>query len=177
MSNDISAILEENEGSFELIMSIAESLSQAYSSNSLEKDDLQQEIFLFCVNAIPRYDGRVPLENFLRHHARNRLLNLIRYNKRRKVIFETVDVDTLKEVLCYKTHDTVESEEIFQILEEELTIQERKILMKMLDGIPVVSSRKNHVREKVREIIQRRTGEDQGVVEGNESATDSGEVE
>jgi DNA-directed RNA polymerase specialized sigma24 family protein len=173
MVNDISATLDKYEKSLEIIVDIAESLSSAYESNTLSKDDLYQEIFLFCVDALPNYDNRGPLENFLRHHAKNRILNLLRFNKRRKAIFETVDIDALKENLYYEPSSQLETEELFTILEEELNIQERKILMKILDGIPVVGSRKNHVREKVREIIERRTGEDKGVGKGDVSYGDS----
>jgi RNA polymerase sigma factor (sigma-70 family) len=160
MINDISAILEDHEGSLDIIMDIADAASSSYSSFSLEKEDLQQEVFLFCVSALERYDGRGPLENFLRKHAKNQILNLIRYNKRRKIINETVDVDALREVLSYEPKDVLEERELLSIIEDELSINERKILMKMLDGIPVVNSRRTYVREKVREIIIRRTGED-----------------
>jgi hypothetical protein len=173
MLNDISALLEENKGSLDIIMRIADSLSEAYSSKILPKEDLQQEIFLFCVDAMTRYDGRAPLENFLRKHARNRLLNLIRFNKRRKVLHDTVDVDSLKEVLAYNPIDKIESDELFAILDEELSIQDRKVLMKMLDGVSVSINRKNHVREKVREIIERRAGDYTGTWQSDDGDCDS----
>lgn len=172
MVNDISATLALHEGSYDIIMKIADSLSGAFASTLLEKDDLRQEIFLFCVSALPKYDGRVQLENFLRCHARNQILNVLKYNKRRKVILETVDVDDLKEVLYYEPNDHLESDELFSEIEKELTTGERKTLMKMLDGVPVVSSRRKHVREKVREIIERRAGEDQGMEQSNDSVRD-----
>jgi len=176
MLSNISEALEQHDESLEVIMDIADSLSVAYESKTLSKEDLYQEIFLFCVDALPNYDSRGPLENFLRHHAKNRILNLLRFNKRRKAIFETVDIDALKENLYYEPSDLLETQELFSILEEELNTQERKILMKILDGIPVVGSRKNHVREKVREIIERRTGENQGMGQGYVSSGDSQET-
>lgn len=177
MLNDISALLEETEGSLEIIMGIADSLSEAYRSKTLPKEDLRQEVFLFCVDAMTRYDGRAPLENFLRKHARNRILNLLRYNKRRKVLHDTIDVDSLKEVLAYNPIDRLESEELFSIVNEELSVQEWKVLMKMLDGVSVSISRKNHVREKVGEIIQRRARDYKGAWESDDSDCDSREAE
>lgn len=173
MTNDISAILEDHIGALDIIMDIADSASSAYSSFSLEKEDLRQEVFLFCVDALERYDGISPLENFLRKHVKNRVLNLIRYNKKRKIIQETVDVDALKEVLSYEPKDILEEQELLSIIEEELSINERKVLMKMLDGIPVVNSRRTYVREKVREIIIRRTGEDPRVGQSNRRSNNS----
>jgi DNA-directed RNA polymerase specialized sigma24 family protein len=176
MLNDISALLEETEGSLEIIMRIADSLSEAYSSKILPKEDLQQEIFLFCVDAMTRYDGRAPLENFLRKHARNRLLNLIRFNKRRRVLHDTVDVDSLKEVLAYNPTDRMEGDELFAIINEELNTQERKVLIRMLDGVSVSINRKNHVREKVREIIERRAGDYTRAWQSNDGNGDSREA-
>lgn len=45
--------------------------------------DIKQEIALFCLEALPRYDPDRPLENFLRVHCQNRLTNLVRDKFRR----------------------------------------------------------------------------------------------
>jgi len=41
-------------------------------------DDIKQEIFIMGLDALDRYDGRVPLENFLAVHIKNRLKSLKR---------------------------------------------------------------------------------------------------
>ena len=47
-----------------------------FGYNSVE--DMKQEARMFCIEAMPRYDGERPLENFLYIHAHNRLYNLKR---------------------------------------------------------------------------------------------------
>lgn len=41
-------------------------------------DDIKQEIYIMGLDALDRYDGRVPLENFLAVHIKNRLKSLKR---------------------------------------------------------------------------------------------------
>ena len=41
-------------------------------------DDIRQEIYIMGLDALSRYDGRVPLENFLAVHIKNRLKSLKR---------------------------------------------------------------------------------------------------
>ena len=43
-----------------------------------DKDDILQQARLFCIQAMDRYDGKRPLENFLCVHVKNRLINLKR---------------------------------------------------------------------------------------------------
>ncbi len=43
-------------------------------------DDLKQEAFIICMEALPRYDEARPLENFLSVHLSNRLKNFVRDN-------------------------------------------------------------------------------------------------
>jgi len=43
-----------------------------------EKEDLEQEGWVFAIKALNKYNGSAPLENFLRVHIRNRFMNLKR---------------------------------------------------------------------------------------------------
>jgi DNA-directed RNA polymerase specialized sigma24 family protein len=53
-------------------------LAQKYKFGFYGVDDIEQECFLFAIDALEKYDGRGPLENFLRVHIKNQLLNLHR---------------------------------------------------------------------------------------------------
>lgn len=46
-------------------------------------DDIKQEATLCALKALPKYDARRPLENFMYRHIKNRLLNLMRDKYRR----------------------------------------------------------------------------------------------
>ncbi len=43
-------------------------------------EDIKQQARLYCLEALPRYDEKRPLDNFLYSHARNRLINFKRDN-------------------------------------------------------------------------------------------------
>jgi len=53
-------------------------MAQKYKFGFYGIDDIEQECFIFAVEALEKYDGRAPLEHFLRVHIRNQLLNLHR---------------------------------------------------------------------------------------------------
>ncbi len=57
---------------------IADSVAHEFAFGSYTPDDIRQEAVAEGLEALPRYDPDRPLENFLRVHIRNRLLNLIR---------------------------------------------------------------------------------------------------
>lgn len=61
-----------------VIEKIASSLSYRFRFGYYDQDDIKQEIFIMGLDALDRYDGRAPLENFLAVHIRNRLKSLKR---------------------------------------------------------------------------------------------------
>jgi hypothetical protein len=70
----------------ETIQKIAKRLSKKFRFGYFTSDDIEQEIAVLCLQAMPDYDGERPLENFLWTHAHNRLCNLKRdkYERRDK---------------------------------------------------------------------------------------------
>ena len=55
-------------------------IAPKYTFYGYQADDLKQEAFIICMEALPRYDAKRPLENFLSVHLSNRLKNFIRDN-------------------------------------------------------------------------------------------------
>lgn len=67
-----------------IIENIVDSLACKYRMPGLDRDELAQEIRVFCLEALPRYDGsKGSLDALLYQHCRNRLLNLMRDRVRR----------------------------------------------------------------------------------------------
>lgn len=66
------------------IARVARVLSPKFVFGSYTTEDIDQQIALFCLEALPRYDATsYPLPNFLYSHCKNRLLNLYRDKCRR----------------------------------------------------------------------------------------------
>ncbi len=63
---------------------ISKSISSKFRFGYYEKEDIEQEVYILCVNALERYDSSQPLENFLWTHVKNRLCNLKRNKYERK---------------------------------------------------------------------------------------------
>ena len=55
-------------------------IAPKYTFYGYQADDLKQEAFIICMEALPRYDAKRPLENFLSVHLSNRLKNFVRDN-------------------------------------------------------------------------------------------------
>jgi DNA-directed RNA polymerase specialized sigma24 family protein len=70
----------------EAIKKIAKRLSKKFRFGYYTAEDIHQEIAVLCMEALPKYDGIRPLENFLWTHCHHRLCNLKRdkYERRDK---------------------------------------------------------------------------------------------
>ncbi len=55
-------------------------IAPKYTFHGYDVDDIKQEAFLICVDALDRYDPSRPLENFLSVNLSNRLKNFVRDN-------------------------------------------------------------------------------------------------
>ena len=55
-------------------------IAPKYTFYGYQADDPKQEAFIICMEALPRYDAKRPLENFLSVHLSNRLKNFVRDN-------------------------------------------------------------------------------------------------
>ncbi len=66
-----------------VLQRIADSVAYEFAFGSFTPDDIRQQAIVEGLEGLPRFDPDRPLENFLRVHIRNRLLNLIRKESRR----------------------------------------------------------------------------------------------
>ena len=59
---------------------VVDRISPRYTFHGYQLDDIKQEAFILCMDALPRYDESRRLENFLSVHLSNRLKNFVRDN-------------------------------------------------------------------------------------------------
>ena len=57
------------------IMLVVNRTASKYTFYGYDSDDIKQEAFIICMDALNRYDSKRPLENFLAVHLSNRLKN------------------------------------------------------------------------------------------------------
>lgn len=79
---------------------IAKSVSSKFKFGSYEREDIEQEVYILCVNGLERYNEKQPLENFLWTHVKNRLCNLKRnkYERKESPCLKCPLYDKLKQV-------------------------------------------------------------------------------
>lgn len=84
----------------EAIDKVKTRLSTKFKFGYYEKEDLEQEISILCMESLVRYDGRKPLANFFWVHCRNRLCNFKRnkYERLDKPCIGCPFFDELKQV-------------------------------------------------------------------------------
>lgn len=70
------------EQAYEIILRVAEEMStnSKYHFGCYDADDIRQEAFILGMQLLEKWDRKRPLENLLRVHLHNRLLNLKRNN-------------------------------------------------------------------------------------------------
>lgn len=146
---------------FETINSIIDKIAHKYTFSGYDIEDIKQESFIICMDALSRYDEKRPLENFLAVNLSNRLKNFIRDNHYVK------DNDHKKKVKSphYITDDSfiqegfdleeyVMNKEIFEIIDERLPSEYRDDYLKILNGVQINKSRKDKIMSILNGIIK-----------------------
>ena len=143
-------------------------IAPRYTFNGYEVDDIKQESFIICMDALNRYDGKRPLENFLSVNLSNRLKNFIRDN-----YFLTSDSEKSK-ILCpaqlsYEDNlpgDEVDADQRIDItdmkgvIDSNLPVEYRADYLKMIDGIHVQKKRKDEITNIIKNILSENGYED-----------------
>ncbi len=139
---------------------VVDRISPRYVFNGYDLDDIKQEAFIICINALERYDYKVgPLENFLSINLSNRLKNFIRDN-----FYKTGDIEKKKVMnpspLVYdfmdnnpSTEYTTSLKEISHIIDQKLPIELRADYLKLLQNISIPKKRKLEIMETIHKIV------------------------
>lgn len=143
------------------IETVINRIAPKYTFNGYEVDDIKQESFLICVDALERYDENRPLENFLSVHLSNRLKNFVRDNfyvsgadEDKKKILNPKSINSDEVIKFYCESDPLEVEEINKIVDKNLPSQYRVDYLKMLNGVYVNKVRREEIMEKILNILK-----------------------
>ncbi len=129
-------------------------------------DDIKQESFILCIEALQRYDEKRPLENFLSSNLSNRLKNFVRDNyflsttdaERVKVV-QPAQLDYEEKLLDHSekfsvSDEDVDSSYLLENIDRLLPASMRLDYLKIMDGVYVNKNRKSEINEKILEIMQ-----------------------
>ena len=136
-------------------------ISARYTFHGYEVEDIKQEAFIICMDALDRYDPSRPLENFLSVHLSNRLKNFVRDN------FYTKDEEEKKKILKpsslsyedYAPHeelvgdDKIDAQALQKTIDIKLPAEYRSDYLKIINDVYVPKKRREEIIEIIKELI------------------------
>lgn len=136
-------------------------IAPKYTFGTYGVDDIKQEAFIICMDALERYDQKRPLENFLSVHLSNRLKNFIRDN------YYTKDEEEKKRVMRPKylsgedtlqcetsSDDYADAKAIKNIVDKHLPPQHRADYLKIINEVYVPKKRREEILAIIKEIVE-----------------------
>ncbi len=137
-------------------------IAPRYTFNGYEVDDIKQEAFIICMEALKRYDCKRPLENFLSVNLSNRLKNFVRDNyftknetEKQKVLnpaplaFEDSIAGDYEQ-----DEELLDAQDITVIIDTHLPVDCRSDYLKMLSNVYVPKKRKEEVIQTIHNILE-----------------------
>lgn len=146
------------------IMIVVDRIAPRYIFYGYTVDDLKQEAFIICMDALSRFDSTRKLENFLSVNLSNRLKNFVRDNH-----FTTNDSSDRINILKPAQLENEESlEEAFLdddgynfdikimigIINRDLPPSMRMDYLKIINDVYVSIARKEHIKATVKAILE-----------------------
>lgn len=147
------------------IMLVINRTSPKYTFYGYGVDDIKQEAFIICMDALERYQEGRPLENFLAVHLSNRLKNFVRDNHFIKTEEEKAKVQMPGQLsndntivspqsLQAKQGDRIDLKEMKQIIDIKLPAQYRADYLKIINDIYVPKKQREEVLAIIYEILE-----------------------
>ena len=133
-----------------------------YTFYGYDTDDIKQEAFIICMDALNRYDSKRPLENFLAVHLSNRLKNFVRDNhymkdedEKRRIVMpgqlanEEYILDKQEE-----NQDRLDCDDMIVLLDIKLPATYRSDYLKIINDVYVTKKRREEVLDIIYEILE-----------------------
>ena len=152
----------------EIIHAVVERIAPNYKFGFYEVDDIKQEAFILALEAMEKYDGLRPLENFIAKHISNRLKTLRRDKYSRKNVNSSrhADLNMKKRLLmdngfsfnCSLFYEQdlegdLSSKEAVEKVLNELPPALKKDFLRMANNAKLQDYRKKAVIAAVKEIL------------------------
>ena len=141
-------------------------IAPRYTFYGYTADDIKQESFIICMEALNRYDQKRPLENFLSVNLSNRLKNFVRDHhfvgddnpERQRVIqpaqleYEDGIVDEERKYAI--SYDSIEEQNMVQIIDQHLPANMRMDYLKIINDIYVTKQRKDEIIDTINMLLK-----------------------
>ena len=136
-------------------------ISPKYTFRDYDIDDIKQEAFMICMDALDRYDANRPLENFLSVHLSNRLKNFVRDNyfvkddEDKKRVMAPKQLPSDEQILDRETnHDaSLDIKDIKIIIDRFLPVELRSDYLKFCSDAYLPKKRKLYLIQIIKDIL------------------------
>jgi len=133
----------------------------------VDEEDIEQEAFIIGMDALERYDGVRPLENFLSVHIKNRLKNFKRDNYYRqdkgtaekiqegkKKLLDAGSIENFSFMLIKQFSDSVAYKELINYIDENLPANFRGDYLRFQNDQNLTKTKKTNLLKCLRTILE-----------------------
>ena len=152
-----------------IILAVIDRIAPKYEFGFYTVDDIKQEAFLICTDAMEKYDPSLPLENFISRHLSNRLKTLIRnkysrsstgsenhakLNEAKKNLVDLHPCEGSREPEIQDSSlEQLSNQESVEMVLEGLSSSMRNDFYRMANGVSIPHNRKVVLVERIKEIL------------------------
>lgn len=141
---------------------VVDRIAPKYTFNGYDVDDIKQEAFIICMDALDRYDECRPLENFLSVNLSNRLKNFVRdnyYTKKdedKKRILNPTQLSYEDNIQCESADNdkSMDLQDFKIIIDKHMPAKYRSDYLKILNDVYVTKKRKLEIFSLIKKIIE-----------------------
>lgn len=146
----------------EQISIVINRIAPKYTFSGYEIDDIKQEAFMICMDALTRYDTSRPLENFLSVHLSNRLKNFVRDNyftssdQEKKKVLAPKQLSNDDNIIDNEIDQdiSIDNKEIRKIIDKFLPFDYRSDYLKFVNDVSIPKKRKIQLFLVIKNILE-----------------------
>jgi len=147
-----------------VIKKVIDKTAHSYTFYGYSVNDIRQESFIICMDALDRYNNEHRLENFLSSNLSNRLKNFIRDNHFTPVqiekgkIVQPAQLDNEHSIVDYfslsnNVDNAMDYREMAQVISQKLPASMRMDYLKIVNDIYLSNKRREEILAEVKEIL------------------------
>ncbi len=148
------------------IQGVVNRIAPRYTFYGYTVEDVKQEAFIICMEALPRYDSARPLENFLSVHLSNRMKNFVRDNhfvstddENRVKVYQPAQLEHENHIVDTRNKYTINEEkidyrEMQKVLDKYLPASYRFDYLKMINDVYITKQRREEITEVITQILK-----------------------
>lgn len=144
-----------------IMQKVVSKIAPRYVTRGYSLEDMKQEAIIMCMEAMPRFDGERPLENFLSVHVSNRMKNFLRDNvkvkdeEKYKVVNPaqlTQDIEVLYDEDDF--YERLDYKDMASIVDENMPAAMRMDYLKMVNDFYVPKQRREEITYFIKDLLR-----------------------